>query len=363
MILDDESDIQGLKVEFTGLKIIDSNDKEIIWWSLDHSRELKGFARSNLNTELFSAKLKIYVESFKIEEDKDKARVYITMLHQLYFEILEYEFLLLKSFVNPIEILPVSMSKPSTSEIIGFAEKISKDNQIKEVDGKTQIFGPLISLAEKTAKYMGISEKYREIVILSIYFMLNGSTEDFLDVYHRNVYNSIKHGNRGKSSGGNLAISNKDEEKTNLFDTDYSFDHSKIVRINNDKTQITLKPIATFIDSEQLIKRCEIILSYINVIHSIYIRAILDEDPNEYIHMYDQEVVQKAWSGTDKNGHMFDRNIAKFTIKDQDNLNAEVFLNLSMDIKVRFPIKYSSPIYEEMKMHQKTEEPNADTDY
>lgn len=360
MTLDGESNVQGLKLEFTGVKIIESINKEIIWWSFDHSEELKSFARSDLNTEVFTAKLRIYTESFKAEKDKDKARVYITMLHQLYFELLEYQILLLKSFTDPIEILPISISKPTTREIVEFAEKILKDNKFEEVDGKAQISGMLVALAKKTVDCMEISEKYHELVILPIYLLLDNSIQDFLDEHHRNVYNSIKHGNRGKSSDGRLILSTKDQEKTNLFDTDYSYDHSRITKINNDKNHIVLKPVTTFIDSGQLIERCKIILSYINVIHSIYIKMILNEGSEESIDIYDQQVIQEAWSGKDKNGHMFDNNIVQFNVKDRDKLIAEATTNISMEINVRFLITYDSALYEELKVLQENEKQNGD---
>ncbi|BDP44901.1 hypothetical protein DAETH_48700 (plasmid) [Deinococcus aetherius] len=310
-----ENDASGSSFEYKGLGV-DYLNKRFVWWSVDHIAELKSYARDHLNTQMFSMKLKLYEEAYQNEQDEEKARVYVVMIHQLYFELLEYLILLLMTFTRDVRILPIVMMMTYPKNASAFAEKLKEGDVFDTSGEKISISGNIVGLVQHICYFIPADEKYKELVILPFYRTISYAVSDYLDEYYKNSYNSIKHGNRGVTSSGDLSLGLEDGGRFALFDTDYAFKHLRLTEVSG-KSNIITQRVVTFTEKKQIALRSKIVLSMLGCLHDIHKRKILGKymDSQEPIGLYDLNTVEEAWNGPKNNGHFVMDNAVKFEQK------------------------------------------------
>lgn len=320
--------------EFKG-KTIETLSKDMVWWSKDHSVELRSFVDTNFDTGMFEEKLEVY--KYFIKNSKEKKNLCAAMIFQLYFEILESLLMMLMTLTKPGESIPLLLSNIYPKEISSFAERLTYGDRIDTLDGKTTIYGELIRFIEYMLHGFKNIPDY-ESVLISLYRAVRYIIKDYLDVHQKNFYNSVKHGNRGKATEGNLSVSDKDGIRTSIIESDFAYDHYKIHQI--DKSNFLIEEVLTFVTSDQLIKKAEISIMILDYIYTIS-RVRLSIQPTKDIRLPDFKSVEEAWTGLPNTGHMIMKH-KNFKVSASDDMTASVTVDLEVEMELRGQVDYIS---------------------
>ena len=261
------------------------------------------------------------------------------MVHQLYFEILEYFVLLLKAFSLDKIITPYVILKTSTEQLKSFAKIYIEDERlVSSPEGGTSIISRIVSIVKTIYEEFPLGDaEHKDLIHLSLFQTVRYSLMDFLDANNLNSYNSIKHGNRGKHNIGKWSLSSEEGEVFDVVDTDYSFDHYALNKF--DKKNLYIQKISTIFDSSQLIGRIKCVLGVIQYIHGCYFYQVLKKMPNK-ISIVSFDTVELHWTGLKNSGHIVIFNMNEFRVDKLDVNKAQVLATIDMELKISSPRKY-----------------------
>lgn len=311
--------------------------KDYKLWSEDFEIAAKKFAKYNLDSKLILEKFRLYNSAFETATTDDDKALYSAMAHQLYFEALEYFFVLFRSFDFSYFSIPVTLSKFSTPEITDYAEKLIKDIVTDLEADIPEITLPFYGKSRKITGIIdfGVDE---DILFWPFYVSVYHMLYDFTDKQHRNVYNSMKHGNRGRPSQGSIKYktpTGKDESV--LLDRHYTYTHSRVESIEGLKQDLYISQMNTFIKHSHIFMRTKICINLIGFMEFIY-KFLLTEDFKigelEYLNL---EYVREAWEGENTLVSIKYDEIASFK-KDAAGLTAiaQVCTSISLHRPLRF---------------------------
>ncbi|QLG11424.1 hypothetical protein HLB42_12030 [Deinococcus sp. D7000] len=304
------------------------------WLSEDHDKDVSQYIEYNFDTEVYKERLRLYLSKYRVVKNEKKRRMYIVMIHQMYLELLEYILMLVKSLEYPISYLPVLMSSVFPKDIRSFArsylENTSTDSDAETINVKS----PIIPIAQRVAGWFAVDEAGKENLTAALFITIKNCMSDYLDPYYENIYNSMKHGNRGMGMGESSfkIYTEKDGEEIFGLQSSYSYRHPYLRRFKETKLNglqpCVIERVLSIFDPEQIIARTDAVISLCDVIHYYYkSQSMGSKSRNMKIYLLDE--VQDAWSDISKNGHTIDNFVSQITFNHDDH-SAEATISIGI---------------------------------